>query len=235
LTGMPFYDYLDSPIMVRYDDDGNLVVDGMDSARAEQAGLSLPSLNIGSTQSRYVDLTKALVGYTAPVTNGVNPSLRVSINPIIYDTDAQYKVFVGTPTQASKPDLTAYVPTAGNHRVVHIWLDTYHILPVVTASTPQAITSTLDNSDVREAWQGRFNDYVPLQAFRLGNAQQSVTLLDMWRDHRQWVDTPQIVGTQSTLSVNTRVWDNRQYRVQGILDVSSYMMVAEAGSMVIVD
>lgn len=209
LTGANFLMYRDAPVLLRYDHNNNLVIDGSDYEVVEMTGsLSMSVVNVANPQLNYVDLTDSLILLSRPTTTDSNSTTTVYVSQWLYDYHGAYHEFEGTPQAADKVDLASYIPTAGNHRIVQLWVDTYTKQIQVTASAAQAMTSALVKADYDECFATRYNDWIPIQSYRLADAQTSITATALNRDHRQWINTPDETGFPTNDTRNYRIWDN---------------------------
>lgn len=209
LTGANFLMYRDAPVLLRYDHNNNLVIDSSDYESVEQSGsLSMSVVNVANPQLNYVDMSKALILLSRPTTTASNSTTEVYVAQWLYDYHGLYHEFEGTPQAADKIDLASYIPTAGNHRVVQLWIDTYNKSVQVTASATQALSSDIVKADYDECWADRYNDWIPIQAYYLADGQTSVTAQALDRDHRQWVNVPSETGFPVNDTRNYRIWDD---------------------------
>jgi hypothetical protein len=232
-----YFEYSGSPILVKYNNNGDLVLIGPDETQVAQAGdtLSLATLNSGSKQSKWLNLDYVTRLVSRPVSRGDTDSLLVSVAQFIYDHYGSYVEFNGTPLKADKVDLSSYIPAAGTHRIAQLWLDTYNNSVQVTTSTAQSIDTALGSTDYDEAWLGsnRYQDWLPLQAYALSDAMVTITQQDLARDNRQFVNIPNEIGNEYELTVNTRIRANRQWAIQERLTVpAGYTLAIEAGGVV---
>jgi hypothetical protein len=216
-----YFEYPGSGVVLKYNNDGDLVVIGADEKQVSAAGstLSMATLNSGSKQSKFISLDSVLRLISRPVSRGTTDSLLVSVAQFIYDHYGNYIEFNGTPLQADKIDLSSYMPSAGNHRLVQLWLDTYNNTVQITASTAQALTTAIDSTDYNECWSGatRYQDWLPLQSYVLKDNASTITQKDLGRDHRQFVNLPDTLGNENELTINTRIRANRQFTVHNEL------------------
>lgn len=130
----------------------------------------------------------------------------------------------GTDDTASKPDLSAFVPSPGQHRYATLWLDavdgTFH----VTTSTAKATTVEMTVDDLSETFLGRPPDGVPIKAFYLEGGKPLVQRVEHV-DLRGLVNTPALLGYQNPVVVASRVNDGFALLVMGDYDVSASLDV----------
>ena len=235
-----FFEYAGSPVLLKYNKHGALVLIGPDETQVAQAGdrLSLSALNSGSKQSKFLNLDNVLRLIGRPVSRGSTDSLLVSVSQFIYDHYGNYTTFNGTPLQADKIDLSSFVPSSGNQLVVQLWLDTFNNSIQITTSTVQALTVDIVTADYQEAWLGsnRYQDWLPLQSYILRDNAATITQQNLGRDNRQFINTPDELGNETTLTINTRIRADRQWLVKNSLTIpAGYSMVIETGGEVIID
>ena len=209
LTGSNFLLYADAPVLLRYDHNNNLVIESSDYELIEATGsLSMAVVNVSNPQLNYVDLRQALILLSRPTTTESNSTTTVYVAQWLYDYHGAYHEFEGTPQAADKVNLSSYIPSAGNHCIVQLWIDTYTRSVRVTASTVQALTSAIDKTDYDECWSGRYNDWIPIQAYKLSDGATVVSADTVDRDHRQWINTPAETGFPTHDTRNYRIWDD---------------------------
>ena len=234
-----FFEYAGSPVLLKYNKHGALVLIGPDETQVAQAGdrLSLSALNSGSKQNRFLNLDNVLRLIGRPVSRGSKDSLLVSVAQFIYDHYGNYNTFNGMPLQADKLDLASFVPAAGEQRIVQLWLDTFNNNIQVTTSTAQALTVDIVNADFEEAWLGsnRYQDWLPLQSYLLRDNAATITQKELHRDHRQFINMPDELGNETTLTINTRIRSDRQWSVDNSLTIpTGYTLAIETGGEVII-
>lgn len=238
-----FFEYAGSPVLLKHNNDGALVLVGPDETQVAQAGnwLSLATLNNGSKQNKFVNLDNVLRLKSVPVSRGYKDSTLVSVAQFIYDHYGSYVAFNGTPLQADKVDLASFVPSTGEHILVQLWLDTFNNTVQNTASTAKDINIEFVQADYDAAWLGstRFQDWIPLQAYQINNSKGDVTTItqkELQRDHRQFVNMPDALGNENNLTINTRIRANRQFVVHDNITIpAGYTLVIEAGAELFID
>jgi hypothetical protein len=121
--------------------------------------------------------------------------LTIRENPHFVDDALDWWSYTGTVNEADKVDLAAYIPAADTHCIAIVWFDTYQQDYLVTASTAQALTSGFDSTDYDECYaQLLHNEYMPLVAYELSDAQTSVTDDNLLNDLRQFMNAPKVYG-----------------------------------------
>ncbi len=235
-----YFEYAGSPVLLKYNKHGALVLIDPDETQVAQAGdqLSMSALNSGSKQSKFLNLDNVLRLISRPVSRGSTNSLLVSVSQFIYDHYGNYITFNGTPLQADKINLSAFMPASGEHVVVQLWLDTFNNTIQTTTSTAQALTVDIVNADYQEAWLGsnRYQDWLPLQAYILKDNAATITQKELGRDNRQFINTPDELGNETTLTINTRIRSDRQWSVDNNLTIpTGYTLAIETGGSVVID
>jgi hypothetical protein len=209
------------------DPNGKWQVSQADNQDADAAGLHTGLLNNGNPTSKWLRLRNTSRLKCLPVGSPSNPSTLVGVRGNTYiDNYGDFNRFVAPGLAATKLDLTSYIPGAGLHAVVAVWLDTVNNAVVATSSTSQANTSDLDETDYQEAFDGQVAEAIPLQAFHLGDAQTSITLADLGQDLRTFINTPQAIGFPNPVDKDAILRDGRVERVCDDITVTANLTVA---------
>ena len=189
--GATFFEYYGAPVWVVYDRNDELAIEGVDSKEAAAANLDTALLNLGNRSSRWFRLKNATRLAGRPVGTAANPSTLVTVRSLIYDNDyGDLYRLEATARVADKVDLATYIPAAGNHAVVCIFLRTVDNTFQVTSSTVQALATDIDLTDYQECFALRDAETIPIQAFILSDGQTAITKADMGEDLRQFVNMP---------------------------------------------
>lgn len=146
-----------------------------------------------------------------PLATGNTDSLKVQVRQLFYYTEEGDIVRYNGTNASTHIDLTAYVPAAGLQRYVVLWLRTYNPngladIQVTYSSTISSIDALLSFDELQECANDADADTIPIQAFRLADAQTTLTLDDtIDADLRQFMNMPQVYGFPNEVS--------RQYRI----------------------
>jgi hypothetical protein len=147
-----------------------------------------------------------------PLATGSTDSMKVQVRQIFYYTETGDLVRYNGTNADTHIDLSAYVPADGLQRYAVLWLRTYNPNGLsdiqVTVSTPiDSIDLALSFTDLQECASLSDADAIPIQAFRLANAQTTLTLNDTTdEDLRQFFNMPQVYGFPNNVT--------RQYRIR---------------------
>lgn len=196
--------------------DGHLTVQGFDHDDLTDAGIDARAAQPNDPYRQWIRF-KDLQNFRAlPLATGGEPSMKVQVRQLFYYTeDGQMTRYDGT-SASTHVDLTSYVPAADLQRYVVLWLRTYDPLSSgdiqVTQSTAiSSITTALSFTDLQECAASADPDTIPIQAFRLANAQTTLKLDDtVDTDLRQLVNMPHIWGFPSVITRKERIRANRQ-------------------------
>src|SRR5688572_12585101 len=149
-----------------------------------------------------------------PLATGNTDSMKVQVRQIFYYTETGDLVRYNGTNASTHIDLTDYVPADGLQRYVVLWLRTYNPNALddiqVTVSTPiDSIDAALSFADLQECADQSDADAIPIQAFRLANAQTSLTLNDTTdEDLRQFFNMPQVYGFPNVIPRQYRIHEN---------------------------
>jgi hypothetical protein len=218
-----YFEYDGSPIRVGFDDNGELEVKRSDSKKARDAGLDTRVLNTGNPINKWQYIRNiANFKSLAPGSSTV-----VSVRSLLYDDNyGDLSLFDGTRRLADKIDLASFIPSAGNHRVVCLFLRTTDNTIQSYGSTTQSIATDLDLTDYQECFAQRDAESIPIQAYILQNAQSSISMLDSAEDLRQIFNMPQALGFPNPVDKNLIIRDGRTVRVCDDLTVSANLTIA---------
>lgn len=224
--GATFFEHVGAPVWVHYDDGDELAIKGVDNQEADAAELDTGILNYGSRSSRWIRLKNVVRLVARPVGTAANPSTLVSVRSLIYDNDyGDLYRLEATGRQADKIDLASYIPTAGNHAVVCIFLRTVANTFQVVSSTAQSIATDIDLTDYQECFAQRDAETVPIQGFILGDAQTSITISDLGEDLRQFVNMPRSLGFPNPVDMQQIIRSGRTEYVGGTLTITDTLTV----------
>lgn len=183
-------------IMVDYDD--QLSIERVKPDWFERANIDSRTFNQAEPYDRFVYLHNVVREMTRPVgsANGAESTLiTIRENPFKINDFLDWAIYGGTTRAADKPDLASYIPAAGYHRIVCVFFDEFLQEPFIVGSTAQLLTSALDSTDYDECFvQLLHNEYKPLLALKLADAQTAIDANDLVEDLRQHVNTPRVYG-----------------------------------------
>lgn len=186
-------------------------------------------LNTGFPQNKYIRLKNVARLICRPVGGNPGTSTLVGVRGLLYDDNYNdLNRFTATARVADKLDLASFIPSAGNHAVVIVHLDTFNNTIVATSSTAQGLATSLDFTDYQEAMDAGHTDYIPIQAFHLADAQTSINNTHLGEDLRQFINMPEAIGNEFVLSKHTRLRANREL-ILSKLDLNSKNLTIESG------
>jgi hypothetical protein len=164
---------------------------------ADRADFDSRILNGGEPISSWVDVKNFIRFLCRPV--GSSTQVTIRENPFHVDNFMDWNTFGGT-VPSEQPDLDAYIPGTGEHRLLIVWWDFLVWDWLVTASTAQALATDLDSTDYDECFaQLPHHELKPLTALKLADDQATLTMTDVIEDLRTWLPTPHIYGFPNPL------------------------------------
>jgi hypothetical protein len=231
--GRNYFDHVGARISVVLKN-GALKIDDIDDVSLAANNYDTKALNLGNPINRWVYPENFVSGKFFPVANNDDTSFLLGMRGLVYiDADGTFRVRQ-LDRQSSKPSLASYVPAAGLHRLVVVFIRAYDNSIQLFASTAQSIDTALDATDVQECIdQSIVNEDMPNLALVLADEQLSVDMRDVKDDFRQWLNTPQLPGMPNPLDVNWHVRSTRHDLVADSLEVSEVLTVD--GVLTVVD
>lgn len=201
-----YFEYDGSPVRVGFDDYGELEVKRSDSKKARDAGLDTRILNTGNPARKWLYLRNfANFKSLAP-----GASTVVSVRSLLYDDNyGNLNLFAGTRRLEDKIDLASFIPSAGNHRVVCLFLRTTDNTIQPYGSTIQGIATPIVLEDYQECYAQRDAESIPIQAYILQNNQTVISMLDSAEDLRQIFNMPQVLGIPDPVDKNAIIREGR--------------------------
>lgn len=207
--------------------DGHLTVQGFDHEDLTNAGMDARAAQPNDPYRQWVRF-KDLQNFRAlPLATGNEPSLKVQVRQLFYYTeDGQLTRYNGT-NETTHIDLTGYPPAADLQRYVVLWLRTYDPLSagdiqVTTSTAISSIDAVLSFTDLQECAAQADPDTIPIQAFRLADAQTTLKLDDtVDTDLRQLVNMPHIWGFPSVVTRKERIRENRQVTTTNTISITT--------------
>lgn len=217
-----------NPVILKLDTDGQLFIAGPDFQGAVSVG-SNPNANNASdenaTQWTNQSSIVTLVSHcTAP------PSLSVVVRGWMAIQNLTITWFNG-----GTIDLTSFVPSAGNQCLVTVVIKSDFTTLAAYASTAKDSTDVLTVSDLQEGLTAAAavdSKAVPIWAWRLHDAQTTITDNDSWLDYRQMINltgistadlSPAVILAPATSSRNT---------IQPTADVTALIIKNKSGQTV---
>lgn len=170
----------DTPVIVGFDRNGRPSIVSIDPRGFLEQGRDIGAVNAADARYYgYVDLSKASIllpsaQETATTTIGVNPMLY-------RDVEHQWHVFGG-----GGLDLAASIPAAGQHRLACQFLKPDNTLEV-QVSTAKSQVLGLGVADVQECQDASTPGSIPVFAWRLADAQSTISNASKFWDLRNWI------------------------------------------------
>ena len=169
--------------------------------------------------------------------------MKVQVRQIFYYTETGDLVRYNGTNASTHIDLSSYVPADGLQRYVVLWLRTYNPngLPdiQVTASTSiSSIDGLLTFDDLQECASLSDADAIPIQAFRLADAQVTLTLNDTTdEDLRQFFNVPQVFGFPNVIARQYRIHEDFSVVMPEVVTIASNggVQIQAGGVLVILD
>lgn len=168
---------------------GFLEIQGNDVAQARAGGINTNSFN-AHDPSRYVSTFADIRNMrTFAIGSATTTSTKISIEPYIYIYNGVVRFT--QKGQSDNIDLASYIPTAGNERLVGVALKASDNTVQIVGGTARTITnSTWSLSAIQELYDGLDSDAMPIDIYRLSNAQTNITNDNRLFDWRQVVNVP---------------------------------------------
>ena len=190
-------------VLIAVDYDDELSIERVKPDWFERANIDSRTFNQAEPYDRFVRLMNIITKMTRPVGSASSVDstlLTIREDPFWVDDFLNWFIYAGTPRAADKPDLASYIPAADTHRLICVFFDTFQQDYFIAGSTAQALTTAIDSTDFDECFaQLEHNEYSPLLALKLANAQTAITINDMVEDLRQWLNAPKVYGNPNPL------------------------------------
>ena len=218
-------------VRVGYDVYDELTIVEADSRAVEAQGISAQMANPMNPVTRYVYPEQMVIGKLyafEPATTAVG------WQSIVYeDQRGALRLLAGPSSAANGLNLAPYIPGAGLHRIVVVWLDTYLNGVTATASAPKAMTVPLDMTDFSACDAERPADSIPLGSVRLRNQQPKVDSGSIYHDIRPFLARPWRFGETRVVERALRVWPEAQRLAHGSIVVAAGSITV-LGEMVVI-
>ena len=223
-------------VLLQVDYDNELSIIRVKPDYFERADIDSRASNQAEPHDQFVYLKNVVRELTRPVGSASSTDstlITIREDPFIVNDYLDWSIYAGTPRAADKPDLASYIPAADLQRLVCVFLDSFQNDYFITASTAQVLTVDIDSTDWDECFaQLKHNEYKPLLALKLSNAQTAITVNDIVEDLRQHVNTPQIIGFANPIVSGKAIYIRETHQeitanlvVEGCLTVEGTMIV----------
>lgn len=175
------------PVIVGYDEKGDMAIISADFDGLLQAGVNPEVLNSGDPRMSAFNQTDGLLPLMSGAVSGGSTAgtqtNEVFINAFRFvDKYNQVRHFTG-----ALVDLSAYVPSANQHCYVVLFLVLSDLSIEVQASTAKASITPLTDTDKQECYDSRSDGTIPIFLWRLHDAQTYITNADRIEDLRPWM------------------------------------------------
>lgn len=217
-----------TPVKLGYDTDDELAVIESDFGGQLAQGTN-PVLNNPLNQDVYkwTGQSELTTLFCHALTTATTPSTSVAVRAWIYTRHNTIQRFAG-----AQVDLSSVIPAVGLHRIAVVFV-TYANSTEVVASTTKNTLDPIDLTDVQECFDNRTPGSYPVWAWKLADAQTSITENDKWLDCRGILNVDSIDGVDTfalDVTAPTLIPANRQLTVQsftvsGVLQIDGELTV----------
>jgi len=189
--------------------DGVEKISRMEPTYTNRVGIDSKILNFAEPSTKWVDVRNFIRLLSRPTGSGFATSGNVTIreDPFHVNDFNEFSSFTGTLPDDQLDIVTDFPTTAGNHRVVIIFFDRLANAPVAYGSTEQSLSIDIDTTDYDECFdQLLHNEFTPLVAIGLADAQTTTSAVDVIEDLRTWLPTPRIYGFPNPIPANKAIF-----------------------------
>jgi hypothetical protein len=207
------------PLLVRTSNaNKRFIVEQVDEEAARNAGYNTHVLNPLAPEQKRFWMRQAWDAAISAVATDTTPSTNVTMNPFLFEFDGV--IYDGG--EAQSIDLSAYIPSAGDERLVLIGKRANDNTVQVIQSATRTATTTLYDLSTIAALIDEFDDYVmPKQAVKLIGGATSVYERDLHQDLRQFVNVQQPRGFPSVIKRHTKILADYQQMFKGSLSITT--------------
>ena len=190
--------YPGSPVIVGYDEKGDLAIEKADFDAIVEANGNPLVYNSGDNRLTSFNQTDGLL----PLSCGAVSSAEGTLTNEVYVNSFRFVDKTNTVQwfEGALVDLTALVPGANLHRYVALFLKDDLTIEAI-GSTPIATITPLTESDKQECFDTREVLSIPIALWRLHDAQTVVTNSDKVEDLRPWIKSPGVDAITGHMSV----------------------------------
>lgn len=179
-------------VILGYDESGELVIMGRD-VHAMAASGGQPAKQPGDPNTAvspwlYQDKFVTLLSYAYTTTSG-GPSTDIGVRGWLYIRSGTLTFFPG-----GRIDAASFIPSAGNHRVVSVFLKSDNTLELIGSTAKSIVDPLTYTVDVQETLDNATAGSVPIWAWILKDNQSAITDSDKWLDLRNLVNDPEAAG-----------------------------------------
>jgi hypothetical protein len=198
-------------VWIYYGPDRRLTVMAYDHDDLIQAGIDPLTVQPNDPYRTWIRFKNIQNFRALPVGTGNTPSMKTSVRQLFYHTATGDMVRWNGTNADTHIDLTDYVPADGFQCYVVLWLRTYNpnSLPSIQVTYSDHIDSVddvLSFDELQQCADMADPDTVPIQAFRLADAQTALKIDDSVDvDLRQFINMPQVWGFPNTVDHAYRI------------------------------
>jgi hypothetical protein len=218
------------PVLVRTIGANNgYMVEQVDVVAAARANYNTHALNPMSPENNQIWLRQIRDGRVFAPATADTPSTSVTVEPFIFYFDGAFY-------DGGKPNsiqLSSYIPTNGNERLVLIGINAYtNAVQIVQSVTRTITTVRYALSDISDLID-EFDDYtMPVQAVKLANGEATVLEKDIHQDLRQFINVQQPRGFPQVIRRHIQIVADYQQVYKGCLSITTGSLAIE-GELVI--
>jgi hypothetical protein len=222
-------------VWIYYGPDKHLTVMAYDHDDLIQAGIDPLTVQPNDPYRQWIRFKNIQNFRALPINTGNTPGMLAQVRQLFYYTVTGDLVRWNGTNADTHIDLTNYVPAEGFQCYVVLWLRTYNPnglpdIQVTYSDHIDSIDGALSFTELQQCADAADADTIPIQAFRLADAQTTLTLDDSTDlDLRQFMNMPQVYGFPNTIA--------RAYRIHEDFSVvaPSAIVVEEGGVITIQD
>lgn len=177
----------DRYVILAYAENNELVIQGRDfdatAASGGQPAIQPGDPNTSETGWLYQHKFATLLSHAYTTTSG-GPSTDIGVRTWIHIRNGTLAAFPG-----ARIDAASFVPSAGQHRVVCVFLKDDDTLEL-QGSTAKSMVDPLTFTDIQACITASTADSLPVWAWILKDAQSAITDADKWLDLRNLINDP---------------------------------------------
>jgi hypothetical protein len=207
--------------------DGHLTVLGFDHEDLQAVGIDARAAQPNDPYRQWLRF-KDLQNFRAlPIATGNTASMKVQVRQLFYYTEDTLLIRYNGTSDSTHVNLASYVPADEFQRYVVLWLRTYDPdglgdIQVTQSTAISSINDVLEFDDLQECQTTADPDTIPIQAFRLADAQTTLKISDVVdTDLRQLVNMPHIWGFPSVITRKERIRVNRQVTTTNTVSITT--------------
>ena len=168
---------INMPVIVSYDEDGELAVVKGDFAGQSAAGYNPLANNVADDNVSYFIPQARLLTLNCHIISSSAPTMLVTVEPMPYVLDGTFHFFLGGNGDGATPiDLTSSIPgTTGKQCLAALFLKTSDDTIEVKTSTPIDVGDDFSTADIQECVTASSANSIPVWVWRLYNGMTGLT------------------------------------------------------------